>query len=70
MVTERLREGGGGSSLDDQCCPQSRKKREEEWAQGALWMSSRQGDKAELRGHDLCRLEGRSRVTAYGASGD
>lgn len=45
VVTERLREGGGGSSLDDQCCPQSRKKREEEWAQGALWMSSRQGDK-------------------------
>ena len=51
VVTERLREGGGGSPKalalggPSQCCPQSRKKREEEWAQGALWMSSRQGDK-------------------------
>ena len=79
MVTERLREGGRESSNalalagPSQCCPQPRKKREEQWAQGALWMSAGEetkGSSPELRGHDLCRLEGRSRVTADGASGD
>lgn len=37
------------------------------WGQGALWMSAdkqTKGSSPELHGHDLCRLEGRSTMTA------